>query len=159
MAQTGQVLSFSGHQYLRQRLVLSVLSGKSVRIDKIRFADKNPGLQGVFSNHGLSCLRWTRLSDVSDYEISLLQLLEKATNGTVIEISVTGMVHVDSRCICLMNRIRYCRPVQTRNYLWRTGDPRMPTLARSGILHRTPDHACTLFEEAVSIDFARDNDG
>ncbi|KAG6376358.1 RNA 3'-terminal phosphate cyclase/enolpyruvate transferase [Boletus reticuloceps] len=66
---TTQVLNFSGHQYLRQRLVLSVLSGKSVRIDKIR--------QGF-------------LSDISDYEISLLQLLEKATNGTVIEISVTG---------------------------------------------------------------------
>jgi hypothetical protein len=135
MAQTGQVLSFSGHQYLRQRLVLSILSGKSVRIDKIRFADKNPGLQGVFCSRGLSYPHWTRFSDVSDYEISLLQLLEKATNGTVIEISVTGMVHVDRRYIRLMNRIRYCRPVQTRNYLGRTGDPRMPTLARGGLLH------------------------
>ena len=26
-----------------------------------------------------------------DYEVSLLRLLEKVTNGTVIEISVTGM--------------------------------------------------------------------
>lgn len=102
MSQTGQVLSFSGHQYLRQRLVLSVLSGKSVRIDKIRSADKNPGLQGVFRNRGLSYPRWTRLSDVLDYEISLLELLEKATNGTVIEISVTGMVHVERRYICLI---------------------------------------------------------
>ncbi|KAG8217735.1 18S rRNA biogenesis protein [Butyriboletus roseoflavus] len=70
MSSLCQALSFSGHQYLRQRLVMSVLSGKPVRIDKIRSEDKNPGLQ--------------------DYEISLLQLLEKATNGTVIEISVTG---------------------------------------------------------------------
>ena len=30
--------------------------------------------------------------DIPDYEISLLQLLEKTTNGTVIEISVTGMI-------------------------------------------------------------------
>lgn len=56
MAHSGQVSSFSGHQYLRQRLVLSVLSGKPVRIDKIRSDDKNPGLQGPFTNRG-SCSR------------------------------------------------------------------------------------------------------
>ncbi|KAI0957719.1 hypothetical protein AcW1_006021 [Taiwanofungus camphoratus] len=70
MAQPTTVLQFSGHQYLRHRLVLSILSGKPVRIDKIRSEDKNPGLR--------------------DYEISLLRLLERITNGTVIEISVTG---------------------------------------------------------------------
>ncbi len=32
------------------------------------------------------------MSSTSDYEISLLRLLEKVTNGTVIEISVTGML-------------------------------------------------------------------
>ncbi|KAK1228407.1 hypothetical protein PQX77_000743 [Marasmius sp. AFHP31] len=64
------VVHFSGHQYLRHRLVLSILSGKPVRIDKIRSDDNNPGLR--------------------DFEISLLRLLEKLTNGTVIEISVTG---------------------------------------------------------------------
>ncbi|TFK80744.1 18S rRNA biogenesis protein, partial [Polyporus arcularius HHB13444] len=52
------------------RLVLSILSGKPVRIDKIRSDDKNPGLR--------------------DYEVSLLRLLERVTNGTIIEISVTG---------------------------------------------------------------------
>ena len=31
-----------------------------------------------------------------DYEISLLRLLEKVTNGTVIEISVTGMAYIYS---------------------------------------------------------------
>lgn len=64
------VISYSGHQYLRQRLVLSILSGKPVRINKIRSEDENPGL--------------------TDYEVSLLRLLEKVTNGSVIEISVTG---------------------------------------------------------------------
>lgn len=63
-------ISYNGHQYLRQRLVLSILSGKPVRVEKIRFEDQNPGLR--------------------DYEVSLLRLLEKVTNGTVIEISVTG---------------------------------------------------------------------
>ncbi|KAJ7685311.1 RNA 3'-terminal phosphate cyclase/enolpyruvate transferase [Mycena polygramma] len=70
MAQTTGLIQFSGHQHLRLRLVLSILSGKSVRIDKIRSDDKNPGLR--------------------DFEISLLRLLEKVTNGTIIEISVTG---------------------------------------------------------------------
>ncbi|KAF8623462.1 hypothetical protein AX15_006246 [Amanita polypyramis BW_CC] len=70
MAQNGSPIRFSGHQYLRSRLVLSIVSGKPVKIDKIRPEDKNPGLR--------------------DFEISLLRLLEKITNGTVIEISVTG---------------------------------------------------------------------
>ncbi|KAF9227655.1 18S rRNA biogenesis protein [Gyrodon lividus] len=70
MAQTAPIVTYSGHQHLRQRLVLSILSGKPVRIDAIRSEDKNPGLR--------------------DYEVSLLRLLEKATNGTSIEISVTG---------------------------------------------------------------------
>ncbi|KAG5730924.1 putative RNA 3'-terminal phosphate cyclase-like protein [Termitomyces sp. T112] len=64
------LLQFSGHQHFRTRLVLSILSGKHVKIDKIRSEDKNPGLR--------------------DFEVSLLRLLEKVTNGTVIEISVTG---------------------------------------------------------------------
>ncbi|KAI1794579.1 18S rRNA biogenesis protein [Ganoderma leucocontextum] len=70
MSQTPSVLHFSGHQYLRHRLVLGMLSGKPVRIDKIRPEDQNPGLR--------------------DYEVSFLRLLERVTNGTVIEISVTG---------------------------------------------------------------------
>ncbi|KDQ61031.1 hypothetical protein JAAARDRAFT_125343 [Jaapia argillacea MUCL 33604] len=70
MAQSGPTLHYSGHQYLRHRLVLSILSGKPVKIDKIRPEDKNPGL--------------------TDYEVSLLRLLERVTNGTIIEISLTG---------------------------------------------------------------------
>jgi RNA 3'-terminal phosphate cyclase-like protein len=41
------LLHFSGHKHLRSRLVLSILSGKHVRIDKIRPEDKNPGLRGM----------------------------------------------------------------------------------------------------------------
>jgi RNA 3'-terminal phosphate cyclase-like protein len=84
----GSLIHFSGHQHLRHRLVLSILSGKHVRIDNIRPDDKNPGLQGwhpvllgqlAFFEH-----------TAPDFEISLLRLLEKVTNGTIIEISVTG---------------------------------------------------------------------
>ncbi|KAF8337561.1 18S rRNA biogenesis protein [Cantharellus anzutake] len=64
------LVRFSGPEFLRQRLVLSILSGKPVRIDGIRSEDRDPGLR--------------------DYEVSLLRLLEKVTNGTVIEISYTG---------------------------------------------------------------------
>jgi len=42
------LLTFNGHQHLRQRLVLSILSGKHVKVDKIRPEDKNPGLRGVY---------------------------------------------------------------------------------------------------------------
>lgn len=68
MAQTP--LRYTGHLHLRTRLVLSILSGKAVRIDGIRSNDKDPGLR--------------------DFEVSLLRLLEKVTNGTIMEISYTG---------------------------------------------------------------------
>ena len=42
-------LDYSGHLYFRHRLVLSILSGKSIKIDKIRPSDKNPGLRGALS--------------------------------------------------------------------------------------------------------------
>jgi RNA 3'-terminal phosphate cyclase-like protein len=50
MAHSGSLIHFSGHQYLRNRLVLSILSGKPVRVDKIRSEDKNPGLRGELLN-------------------------------------------------------------------------------------------------------------
>lgn len=46
MVHSDSLIQFSGHQYLRHRLVLSILSGRPVRIDKIRSEDKNPGLTG-----------------------------------------------------------------------------------------------------------------
>ncbi|KZO99398.1 18S rRNA biogenesis protein [Calocera viscosa TUFC12733] len=64
------LVRFDGHDHFRNRLVLSVLSGKPVRIDKIRSDDKDPGLR--------------------DYEASFLRLLEKITNGSHVEISYTG---------------------------------------------------------------------
>ncbi|KAI8925597.1 RNA 3'-terminal phosphate cyclase/enolpyruvate transferase [Entophlyctis helioformis] len=66
-----RMLRFEGHTCLRQRLVMSTLSGKSVRIENIRADDdEQPGL--------------------ADYEASFLRLLEKLTNGCTIEINHTG---------------------------------------------------------------------
>jgi RNA 3'-terminal phosphate cyclase-like protein len=109
-----QPIHFSGHQHLRSRLVLSILSGKHIRIDKIRSEDKNPGLQGVLNLKLKE--RHFKKTHLADYEISLLRLLEKVTNGTVIEISVTGSI----TCLCFGEKrskqiykscpCRYCHP-------------------------------------------------
>jgi len=50
--------------------VLSLLSGRQIIVKDIRSQDENPGL--------------------SDYEMSLLKLLEKVTNGSVVNINKTG---------------------------------------------------------------------
>ena len=44
---TATTLQYSGHIYFRHRLALSILSGKTIKIDKIRPGDKNPGLRGM----------------------------------------------------------------------------------------------------------------
>ncbi|CCC69785.1 hypothetical protein NCAS_0D02040 [Naumovozyma castellii] len=63
-------ITFQGSQNFRLRIILSTLSGKSIKIEKIRSTDLNPGLK--------------------DYEVSFLRLMESVTNGSVIEISYTG---------------------------------------------------------------------
>jgi hypothetical protein len=68
--QRSDLLRFSTHRHLRQRILLSVLSGKSLRIDNIRSDDVHVGLR--------------------EYEVNLLRLVEKVTNGSTIEISLTG---------------------------------------------------------------------
>ena len=64
------MIKLQGSQQLRQRLVLSTLSGKAMQIDDIRSSVQNPGLR--------------------DYEASLLRLIEKITNGCRVEINETG---------------------------------------------------------------------
>ena len=64
------VLRFTGHRHLRTRLLLSILSGRAIRIDGLRSDDVNVGLR--------------------DYEVNLLRLVERITNGSVVEISLTG---------------------------------------------------------------------
>ncbi|KAJ9585822.1 hypothetical protein L9F63_020524 [Diploptera punctata] len=64
------VISFKGCNYLRQRLILSTLSGKPISIKEIRSQDDDPGLR--------------------EFEVNLIRLLDKMTNGTRIEVSETG---------------------------------------------------------------------
>jgi RNA 3'-terminal phosphate cyclase-like protein len=64
-------LRFTGHRYLTSRLVLATLTGRSIRISKIRpDSTTDPGL--------------------APHEVSFLRLLESITNGSHIEFSYTG---------------------------------------------------------------------
>lgn len=63
-------LHFKGSNCLRQRLMLSVLTGKPIRVSNIRTKDDEPG--------------------IAEYEAKLFKLIEKVTNGTVITIDETG---------------------------------------------------------------------
>ncbi|KWU42061.1 18S rRNA biogenesis protein [Rhodotorula sp. JG-1b] len=67
---SSRVLSFKGHARLRHRLVLSLLSRRPIRIDRIRPDDDEPGLKA--------------------HEVSFLRLIEKLTQGSRLEISYTG---------------------------------------------------------------------
>lgn len=69
-ARGDRVVRVSGHQNFRQRLVLSLLTGRPVVITGIRSKSTSPGLR--------------------EYEAGFLRLLEKLTNGTRIEIGYTG---------------------------------------------------------------------
>lgn len=44
----GIMLEFYGHQLFRERLILSTVSGKAVKISNIRSQEANPGLTGNF---------------------------------------------------------------------------------------------------------------
>ncbi|NXW38828.1 RCL1 protein, partial [Phaetusa simplex] len=63
-------LGYAGCNFLRQRLVLATLSGRPLKIRKIRAKEEDPGLR--------------------DFEASFIRLIDKVTNGSRIEINQTG---------------------------------------------------------------------
>jgi RNA 3'-terminal phosphate cyclase-like protein len=69
---SGNTIKLSGSNFLRQRLILSTLSGKSLKITKIRENDADPGL--------VEC------------EMNLLRMIELLTNGTTVKVNETGTV-------------------------------------------------------------------
>ncbi|PVI02485.1 18S rRNA biogenesis protein [Periconia macrospinosa] len=64
------LLQFSGHRHLTTRLLLSTLTGRPVRISKIRPSSTRPGL--------------------TPYETNFIRLLDSVTNGAQIQFSMTG---------------------------------------------------------------------
>lgn len=53
-------LTYEGCNFFRQRLVLSTLSGKRVKIRNIRSKDDNPGLRGKFKETASSLARYEK---------------------------------------------------------------------------------------------------
>ena len=49
-------LNYEGCNYFRQRLILATLSGRSVKIKKIRSKDDDPGLKGCKLSS--NCQNW-----------------------------------------------------------------------------------------------------
>ncbi|XP_072904437.1 RNA 3'-terminal phosphate cyclase-like protein isoform X2 [Hemitrygon akajei] len=70
MAGSSRTLRWEGARFLRLRLTLATLSGRSVRIAAIRSQEMEPGLR--------------------DFEASFIRLMDKVTNGSRIEINETG---------------------------------------------------------------------
>jgi len=64
------IIEYEGSNFLRARLVLATLSGKAIRIRKIRTKEENPGL--------------------NEAEASLIRLFDKISNGCKFEVSETG---------------------------------------------------------------------
>lgn len=70
MADDG-LITFKGSNLFKQRLLLATLSQKPIRIIEIRKNDiENPGLR--------------------EYEVSLVRLFDKITNGSMLNISRCG---------------------------------------------------------------------
>ncbi|KAL8611450.1 hypothetical protein ACOMHN_014505 [Nucella lapillus] len=66
----GSMLTFEGSNFLRQRLVLATVSGRSIKVKNIRSKDQEPGL--------------------NEFEASLLRLIDELTNGSVISVTRSG---------------------------------------------------------------------
>ena len=88
---------YEGSNYLRQRLILSTLSGIPVKIKKIRHQHTHPGLK--------------------EFEANLLRLLDQVTNGTKIVISVTGTTLVYEPGILYGGKFEHeCNPERSIGY-------------------------------------------
>jgi len=87
-----------GAQSLRYRLVLAHISGRTLRCAQVLsslVSRTRPVAPSVSTHaHGAHRVDDLRVDDPSpglrDYEANLLRLLEKVTNGTLVEINETG---------------------------------------------------------------------
>lgn len=68
--QTENVTTFKGSNFLKLKLLLATLSGKPIQITDIRNNEEKRGLK--------------------EFEVNLIRLFDKVTNGTVIELREGG---------------------------------------------------------------------
>ena len=67
---SSSVLDYEGCNFMRLRMVLSTLSGRTLRVSNIRAKDTSPGLK--------------------EFEANLIRLFDKITNGSTINVNETG---------------------------------------------------------------------
>ena len=103
------MLKFRGSSNFRQRVALATISGRAIRIDDIRANSETPGLR--------------------DFEACFLRLIEKVTNGCVVEINETGAerlavsseAHVNDAFFLSEGSSRCCRnniALSPWHYIW-----------------------------------------
>ena len=82
------IIEYEGSNFLRARLVLATLSGRAIRIRKIRTKEENPGL--------------------NEAEASLIRLFDKISNGCKFEVSETGTtLYYQPGTFILFTRFRF----------------------------------------------------
>lgn len=65
-----RIMSYEGSNCFRQRIILATLANRRLIVEKIRISEEEPGL--------------------TEAEVSLLNLMEKVSNGSTVEIDETG---------------------------------------------------------------------
>lgn len=89
MATNSDIVRLQGADHFRQRVILSILSAKVLRIDEIRSNEERPGL--------------------TDYEANFLRLVSKITNGTYVfftfsqNLLINVLNKVKNRYICIVH--------------------------------------------------------
>ena len=88
-------VKMNGSNYLRQRIILATLSGKSLKITKIRESESNPGV----TEEEMNLLRlverpvsWKNLYLLNCPCGNISETKNSFTNGTTIKVNETGTV-------------------------------------------------------------------
>ena len=94
------LLKFEGCNFFRQRLVLATLSSRPIKITSIREDAEEPGLKGKRAVVQIDIYRafYLRLDLIKslnvyllvEFEAGFIRLLDKLTNGSRIEVDITG---------------------------------------------------------------------
>mmetsp|Transcript_59119 Transcript_59119/g.129669 ORF Transcript_59119/g.129669 Transcript_59119/m.129669 type:complete len:369 (+) Transcript_59119:58-1164(+) len=133
----GNALRYRGSNFLRQRLVLSTVSGRPVVITDIRVKDEEPGLR--------------------DYEASFVRLLDKLCDGSDISIDETGttLKYRPGQIVGGSGLVHSCPPSRSLSYfleglLFLAPLAKQPLTVRlKGVTNGMDDVSCDTFRTAT----------
>ena len=96
------------------------------------------------------CTEAERSTTRTDYEVSLLRLFERLTNGTVIEISLTGALKPTRYLVLWLTAfyLRHRDSTQTWDHCWGSTHPRVPTVTLNRLFPGTCHYGSPVFEKA-----------